>query len=145
MLNNIQITKKYEVKQPLSFFSNNKSQELKDTFANSFCFVIPYPIKSECSYITEYKSVLKNGFLFDGGYVVDAYYYPNQKEIWFILNDINFALRRNFSKKARLTWKSYCREVIPIITSKERFQKDLMPHGGIQLKVGMVNANDSRT
>lgn len=83
----------------------------------------------------QYESVLANGFYFDGGKVVEAYYYPKAKEVWFVLSAIDFTLRRNFSKKARLTWKSYCRDIIPIITSEERFQKELMPQGAIKLRV----------
>lgn len=49
----------------------------------------------------QYESVLANGFYFDGGKVVEAYYYPKAKEVWFVLSTIDFTLRRNFSKKSK--------------------------------------------
>lgn len=121
---------------------NTTSTNLLRYVYSTISLVLGNSIKSanqiaEIRYQYEYESVLANGFYFDGGKVVEAYYYPKAKEVWFVLSAIDFTLRRNFSKKARLTWKSYCRDIIPIITSEERFQKELMPQGAIKLKVGI--------
>ncbi|MBP0984949.1 MAG: hypothetical protein J6A19_14610 [Oscillospiraceae bacterium] len=87
-------------------------------------------------YQYEYEIVLEKGFTFDGGYVVKAYYYLKSKQIWFVLNDINYEIRRNFTKKALDTWESFGGEIIPIVTSVSRFDKTTMPGGAIELKVG---------
>lgn len=116
------------------------------SFLQNFVENIPYDKShflsknAEChkedAIMNEYENVLENGFEFEGGYVVEAFYYPEAKQIWFVLNDINYEIRRNFTKKALDTWESFGGEIIPLTTSVARFKKELMPGGAIRLKVG---------
>ncbi len=84
---------------------------------------------------TSYANVLSKGFVFEGGKVLDAYYYPKSKEVWFILDDVNFEIRNNFMSKALDTWDTFGGEVIPIVTSIKNFNKSTMPTGAKNIKV----------
>ena len=82
-----------------------------------------------------YVDILSKGFSFEGGEVLRAYYYPKSKEVWFILDKINFEIRRNFVSKALDTWDTFGGEIIPIITSLENFNESNMPTGAKEIKV----------
>lgn len=85
------------------------------------------------NYVEEYKAVLKNGFSYEDGKVIEAYYNDKLKEVWFILSTDDYISQLAFTKKALSTWNSYGGEVVPIIMEKSRFSAEMMPKGTIKL------------
>lgn len=94
-------------------------------------------LRNKINYAKEYESVLKNGFSYEGGKVVEAYYNDKLREIWFILSTDDYISQLAFTEKALLTWNSYGGEVMPIVIEKSRFSKGMMPKGTVKLRVGV--------
>lgn len=81
----------------------------------------------------EYERVLKNDISFEGGKVLEAYYHENMNEIWFILDNTDYAASKAFIQKGLELWDSFGGLIIPIVLNEAQFSQICKPKKLIKL------------